>query len=62
MLEDLVDNVYNVMKKQYIYKKNSEGKFVSSVSKFVDQTHGAANRTFRKTEEKKCKLPLDFWK
>ena len=62
MKEDLVENVYNIMRKQYIFKRTSDCKLVSSVSKFVDQTHGAANRTFRSNEEKKSKLPLDFWK
>ena len=61
-VENLVENVYNIMRKKYIYKRTSEGKLVSSISKVVDQTHGAANRTFRSNEEKKSKLPLDFWK
>ena len=43
MLEGLVEEVYYVMKKQFIYKKNSKGKLVSTVSKLADPSHGAAN-------------------
>jgi hypothetical protein len=62
MLEGLVEDVYYIMKKQFVYKKNSKGKLVSTLSRLADPSHGAANRTFRKTEENKSKLPLDFWK
>ena len=46
MLEGLVEDVYYIMKKQFVYKKNSKGKLVLTLSRLADPSNGAANRTF----------------
>ena len=60
MLESIVEEVYDIMKKEYLHSKDSKGKLVTSVSCLVDPNHGSAIMNFRTIEEK-SKLPLAFW-
>jgi hypothetical protein len=62
MLEGLVDDVYAIMQKQYIYKRNAKGQLVTSLATLAVQSHGASIWSFRRTKEAKSKLPHDFWK
>ena len=47
--------------KKYRYSRNEKGCFKTSIQALADPVHGAANRTFRKNQEKKLKFPLAFW-
>ena len=43
---------------EFLYKKDSQGKLVTRQSRLADPSHGTAIKSFRKSEEKKSKLPL----
>ena len=56
-----MEEVYNIRKKQYLYKRDSAGKLVTSVRRLADPADGASVKNFRKSEEKRSKFPLIFW-
>ena len=43
---------------EFLYKRDSQGKLVTRQSRLADPSHGTAIKSFRKSEEKKSKLPL----
>ena len=47
--------------KEFLYKRDSQGKLVTRQSRLADPSHGTAIKSFRKGEEKKSKLPLKLW-
>ena len=61
LLEGLVQEVMEIMKKQYVYKRDTRGKLVTKVSRLADPSHGSAVKTFRKIKKSKPKFPLKFW-
>ena len=52
MLDGVLEEIYEIMKKQYLYAKNN-CKLVTSVTRLVDAKHGTAIRSLREGEEKK---------
>ena len=62
LLEGLVEEVYQIQKKQFLYKRGSRGRLVTSVHRLADPAHGASVKSFRKIEEIKSKFPIKFWK
>ena len=62
LLEGLVEEVYQARKKEYLYKRDSKGNFMTFRTRLADPNHGSAIRTFRSVEEKKSRFPVDFWK
>ena len=61
-MEGLVDKVFNLRKKEYVYKRNRQGQLVTSLHRLAYTSHGSAVKTYRKNDEKKSKVPLAFWK
>ena len=61
MCEGLVKEVFALHKKSFIYSTTSKGELASSY-KLKASTTGSAINTFRKEQEKKSRLPLDFWR
>ena len=63
MLEGLCEEVYNIRKKDYIYKLDAKGRFVTEMQghRLVDRDLGSAVSTFRKEQTLKSKFPADFW-
>ena len=52
MLEDLCEEVYEIRKKEYIYKLDEKGRFVTEMHghRLVDRDLGSAVSTFRKVQ------------
>ena len=61
LLEGLVEEVCQVRKKEYLYKRNSKGRLVTKESRLADPDHGSSITTFRKLEEQKSRFPVQFW-
>ena len=61
MSEKLVEEVYHLRKKDYLYKETSTGELATHYTHLVDKNHGAAIRTYRAEQELKSKLPRAFW-
>ena len=47
--------------KEFLYKRDSQGKLVIRRRRLADPSHGTAIKTFRKKEQEKSKLPQAFW-
>ena len=64
MLEDLCEEVYEIRKKEYIYKLDEKGPFVTEMHghRLVNRDLGLAVSTFRKDQTLKLKFPADFWR
>ena len=63
MLEGLCEEVYEIRKKEYLYKLDSKGRFVTEMGghRLVDRDLGSAVSTFRKVQSLKSKFPAEFW-
>ena len=63
MLEGLCEEVYDVRKKEFLYKRDVQGRLVTEMCgmRLVDRDVGAAIRTFRVKQMKSSKFPLEFW-
>jgi hypothetical protein len=55
-----VKEVYELRKKEYIFKENQRGE-LANYTKLVDGVFGPAIKTFRKEQEVKSRFPLKFW-
>ena len=64
MLEDLCEEVYEIRKKEYIFKLDEKGRFVTEMHghRLVNRDLGSAVSTFRKDQTLKSKFPVDFWR
>ena len=61
-LEPLVDRVCAVQQdKEFLYKRDSQGKLVTRHRRLADPSHGTAIKSLRETEQVKSKLPQAFW-
>ena len=47
--------------KEFLYKRDSQGKLVTRQSRLADPNHGTAIKSFRKAEDQKSKLPHKLW-
>ena len=47
--------------KEFLYKRDSQGKLVTRHKRLADPSHGTAIKSFRKTEQLKSKLAPAFW-
>ena len=61
LLEGLVEEVCQVRKKEYLFKRNGKGRLATQASRLADPVHGASIRTFRKLEKQKSRFPVNFW-
>ena len=61
MSEKLVEEVYQLRKKDYLYKETSTGELATHYTHLVDKNHGAAIRTYRAEQELKSRFPRAFW-
>ena len=62
LLEDLVNEVFELKKKQYIYKEKPSGNLSTHFSRLADATEGSSVRTYRNRQVKKAHVPLEIWK
>ena len=61
MSKKLVQEVYQLRKKDYLYKETSTGELASHYTRLVDETHGAVIRSYRAEQELKSRFPQAFW-
>ena len=62
LLEDLVNEVFELKKKQYIYKEKPSGNLSTHFSRLADATEGSSVRTYRNRQVEKAHVPLEIWK
>ena len=62
MLNNIIDKLYNLKKREYVYKTNESGARSSHFSQLVDVEEGSAVRTYRRQQQEKSHLPVDIWK
>ena len=60
MCEKLVEEMYQAKKKEYLFKEDGEGRFITG--HLVDDRLGSAIRTYRQSEVGKSRFPHIFWK
>ena len=61
LLEALVEEVYEIMQSEFIYKKGGLGKFATLRDRLADPVHGSAIKTFKSSDELESRLPTEFW-
>ena len=61
MLNNIIDKLYNLKKREYVYKTNESGARSSHFSQLVDAEEGSAVRTYRQQQQEKSHLPVDIW-
>jgi hypothetical protein len=61
LLEGLVEEVCQVRKKEYLFKRISKGCLATKASCLADPDHSSSIKTFRKLEEQKSRFPVHFW-
>ena len=62
LLDDLVEQIYEVRKKQYVFNTRPDtGENITHFSQLVDPKHGASIPTYRRIGEEKSRFPLKFW-
>ena len=59
--EGLVEEVYKLWKKSYLFHQTSDGKLLSGTH-LKNPSIGSALNSFRKEQDEKSKLPLVIWK
>ena len=64
MMEDLCEEVYRIRKKEYVYKRDSQGRLTKEKKggNSADRDVESAVKTFRQKQFMASKLSIDFWK
>ena len=58
-MEGLVQKVYELKRREYVYKKKPSGAL--STHYLVDPEEGSSTRTYRRIQVEKSHLPMQFW-
>ena len=58
---NLAEKIFNLKKKDYVYKKYSSGQLATRYSHLVDCDEDAAVSTKRRLQEEKAHMPTDIW-
>ena len=61
MMDKIIDKLYNLKKREFVYKTNESGAQVSHFSQLVDVEEGSAVRTYRRLHQEKSHLPVEIW-
>ena len=59
--EKLVKEVFELRKKEYLYKETTAGELTYWASTRTDEKFGSAIKTFRKEQLQKSRYPAEFW-
>ena len=59
--EPLVQEVFALRKKEYLYKEDNQDRLIQAYRK-VNVNYGAAIATFRRKQAQKSRFPESFWK
>ena len=62
MMEDVIQAVYDLKNKEYIYKRKASGALSTHFSLLADHVEGSAIKAYRETQVKKAHLPVKLWK
>jgi hypothetical protein len=60
LAEKLVREVYELRKKDYLYKEDGEGR-LQRAGRVADERYGSSLKTFRKKQMQKSRFPAVFW-
>ena len=60
LTEKLVREVYELRKKDYLYKEDGEGR-LQRAGRVADERYGSSLKTFRKKQMQKSRFPAVFW-
>jgi hypothetical protein len=58
----LAEKMYNLRRREYVYKKTATGGLASHFSRLADSKEGSAVKTHRRLEVEKAHMPVDMWK
>ena len=58
---NLAEKIFNLKKKEYVYKRYSSGQLATHYSHMVDCDEDAAVSTARRLQEEKAHMPTDIW-
>ena len=61
LLHGLAEEIFNLKKKEYLYRKTATGQLSTYVKKLTDSKEGAAVATYRRLEEENSHLPTTMW-
>lgn len=62
LLEPLAKEIFDLKKKEFIYKKTASGRLASHFSHLVDPQLGASVANYRRQVEEKAHMPTSLWK
>ena len=62
LLDNMIEKLYNLRKREYIYKTNESGALHLHFSHMADVDEESAVRTYRKQQLDKAHLPVEIWK
>ena len=60
-MEGLVNKIFNLKKRDYIYKKKCTGVLSTHFSQLTDPIEGSSTSTYRRIQCDKSHLPIKFW-
>ena len=60
-MENLVRKVYELKRREYVYKKKASGALFSHFQNLVDPEEGSSTSTYRRIQMEKSHLPMKFW-
>ena len=61
MLEGLVQKIYKLKKREYVYKRSEAGALASHLCRLADPDLGSAVKTYRDMQVAKAHLPTKLW-
>ena len=61
LLDNLAKKIFDLKKREYIYKKTKTGHLSSHFSDLSDVTEGSAVATYRRLQVEKAHLPTSIW-
>ena len=56
-----MDQIFQLKKREYIYRRKSSGALSTHFSILADPVEGASVNTYRKEQVSKAHLPVDIW-
>ena len=62
LLDGLVDKLFNLKRREYIYKRKESGALATHFKHLADPDEGSSVKTYRKQQCDRAHLPLKLWK
>jgi hypothetical protein len=61
-MEGLVDRIYQLKPREYIYRRKPSGALSTHFSQLADPEEGSSVKTYRKNQVARAHLPVKMWK